>query len=459
MTRSLDIEVTRRCNLRCDYCFVGWSRDWTSDLPFEVAEQVVREGAGRFDLLHLTGGEPFVYKRIFELIDLGLSLGFGDVLINSNGTVLTDAMIARLGGYGGKVGLSISLDGPPALHDPVRGEGRFAQADAAIAKLLDAGVPVTLMTVVTPAVLEVLPAFMRERYIAHPRLKGITLFPVGVGAAGSQKPGKALAALDADALHVLAVNVALAWHAGIPVTVGAYPIINPLLAMMGYPASRMYQCSAGRGRMCVHADQSVSSCHPVKDPIYGHWRSGLFDTVQGVAGHRRLATRDFDGCSTCSHKEACGHCRAFVTSNGAPLYGNDGVCLEAVPGRREARAQELAQARAEVARPADVVRRLVTLLYEGAPEDFEALIAEDCVDHQPAPFQPPGALGVGFKRAFWQAAAPQARSWVVELEEADDVAVVLWKTEPAPGAPPLTFRGRLTVRGGRLVEMWVDRVV
>lgn len=99
MERSLDIEVTRRCNLRCDYCFVGWSRDWTSDLPVEVARQVIREGAGRFDLLHFTGGEPFAYRAIFELIELGLAEGYPSILINSNGTMLSDAHVARLGSY------------------------------------------------------------------------------------------------------------------------------------------------------------------------------------------------------------------------------------------------------------------------------------------------------------------------------------------------------------------------
>src|SRR5262249_26294143 len=55
MTGMLDLELTRRCNLRCEYCFVGWSRDWTSDLPRESALAIVEEGAGAFTTLHLTG--------------------------------------------------------------------------------------------------------------------------------------------------------------------------------------------------------------------------------------------------------------------------------------------------------------------------------------------------------------------------------------------------------------------
>jgi MoaA/NifB/PqqE/SkfB family radical SAM enzyme len=335
MERSLDIELTRRCNLRCDYCFVGWSRDWVTDLPREVAEQVIREGAGRFELLHFTGGEPFLCKSIFEFIELGLSLGYPKVLINTNGTRLSAEMIARLGGYGGRVALSVSLDGPAYLHDAVRGPGRFSQAEGALGALLEAGVPVTVMSVVTPQVLETLPEFLRERHQAHPRLSGITLFPVGVGPAGSQKPGAKLHPLSPQQLQLLAIHVALAWHAGILVRVGAYPMINPLLKMLGYPPEQLYQCAAGRGRICIHADQGVSSCHPVKEPIYGEWSPGLFDRLGLFAVHHVLRTRAFDGCRSCSLREECGHCRAFVSGNGAPLLGNDKVCLDAVPGRRE----------------------------------------------------------------------------------------------------------------------------
>lgn len=484
MERSLDIEVTRRCNLRCDYCFVGWSRDWHSDLPKEVAEQVIREGAGRFNLLHFTGGEPFAYRPLFELIELGLSLGYPAVLINSNGTMLSDAQIARLGSYGGRVALSISLDGPPEIHDKVRGAGRFAQSDATTTRLLDAGVPVTLMSVVTPAVLAVLPAFLRERAQAHPRLSGITLFPVGVGPSGTQKPGKELAALTPPDLHLLAVHVALAWHAGIRVTVGAYPMINPLLRSLGYPSERLYQCTAGRGRICIHADQGVSSCHPVKDPIYGRWESGLFERLEQHGVHRVLGERAFDGCKSCSHKEECGHCRAFVTASGAPILGNDRVCLDVVPGRRA----ELARTEAESqpaeppvapfvtglispaalvrhtpARPQEtegvqLVRRFAAVLESGNLEALTELLTDDCCDRDPVPLQPAGRGGVAYKLALWRAMKPRSRSRFLHIAPTQGGVTARWRTEPGDGEAPGVFEGRFTTQDGRISAFEVDLV-
>lgn len=336
--RSLDLELTRRCNLRCDYCFVGWSRGWAGDLPMDVARQVITEGRGRFPVLHFTGGEPFAYRGLLELIDLGIAQGYGDIVINTNGTLVDAPWVAALASRAANVRITVSLDGPPALHDAVRGAGSFERSTQTVSQLLEAGVTTSVMTVVTRGVLDVLSAFLVSLAERHPRLAGVTLFPVGVGGSGTHKPKAVVHALTPDDVRELALKVVFADKQGLRVGVGAYPVINPLLRALGYPEERLYACTAGRGRVCVHADLGVSPCHPVKEAVYGRWRSGLFDTIPGLAVHRQLATRNFDGCRTCALREGCGNCRAFVTAAGAPLMGNDEVCAEIladVPARAE----------------------------------------------------------------------------------------------------------------------------
>jgi MoaA/NifB/PqqE/SkfB family radical SAM enzyme len=340
MTASLDIEVTRRCNLRCDHCFVGWSRGWDGDMPWKTALEIIAEGEGRFPMLHLTGGEPFAYREIFTLLEAGVRHGYGEILINTNGTLLPPETIARLAAYGPRITLSVSLDGPAEIHDRVRGEGRFEEAAAAARSLLAAGIRTTVMTVVTPEVLRALSAFLFDLKARLPGLGGVTLFPVGVGPMGSQKPGAALRALLPEEIVELALHVALINARELPIGIGAYPMVNPLLRALGVKEETLYQCTAGRGRVAVHADLAVSSCHPVKDPIYGFWEPGLFDRLHLFPAHGRLGRRDFEGCRSCDHKEACGHCRAFVTASGEPLFGNDEVCVEVIPGRREQRSAE-----------------------------------------------------------------------------------------------------------------------
>lgn len=334
MKRSLDLELTRRCNLRCDYCFVGWSRDWHTDMPLPTALRVVSEGAGLFPMLHITGGEPFAYSSLFEVIEAGLRHGYEEILVNSNGTMLTPEIVRRLASYGDRLAISVSLDGPEPTHDAARGEGRFQAALSGLSALLGRGVRASVMTVITPVVLANLTQFLRDLWGQLPGLAGFTLFPVGVGPLGSQKPGADIRSLTPDELRELALTVALLYRTGIPVGIGAYPIVNPLLLAFGYPRSALYQCTAGRGRVCVHADLTVSPCHPVKEPVYGTYRPGLLRELRAAApkgSHDRLARRDFEGCDACQHNEVCGHCRAFVAASGEPLLGNDGACREVIP--------------------------------------------------------------------------------------------------------------------------------
>jgi radical SAM protein with 4Fe4S-binding SPASM domain len=341
----LDLELTRRCNLRCDYCFVGWSRDWTSDMPRETALRIVEEGEGLFSTLHLTGGEPFAHNAIFEVLEAALARGYERVVINTNGTLLTPERVRRLAACAPRVSVTVSLDGPEEIHDAVRGPGRFRQALDGLRALHAAGVDAQVMTVVTKEVLAVLPAFVLDLHEAAPGLRGITLFPVGVGPAGSQKPGAELRPLSAGELRRLCAAVALLERAGISIGIGAYPIVNPLLSALGYPAEKLYRCTAGRGRVCVHADLTVSTCHPVKEPVYGAYRPGLLRALGASPEHHRIAARDYDGCRSCEHQEACGHCRAFVTASGRDFYGNDEVCHDVLergaprpsPGAQRAR--------------------------------------------------------------------------------------------------------------------------
>ena len=331
MKGVLDLELTRRCNLRCDYCFVGWSRDWHSDMPLDVALAIVGEGAASFPALHITGGEPFAYRGLSDVLDAAERAGYEEILINTNGTMLTRDVAEGIAARGRRVSISVSLDGPAPIHDAARGPGRFEEASEGLKRALACGVRASVMTVVTPEVLGELVPFLDRLFADHPALAGVTLFPVGVGPEGSQKPGASLRSLNADELRELAFTVALLFRAGRALGVGAYPIVNPLLLAFGYPASMLYQCGAGRGRACVHADLTVSTCHPVKEPVYGSYRPGLLAAIGAAAVHRRMAERDYEGCGSCEHKEACGHCRAYVTAAGEPFFGNDGACRDLVP--------------------------------------------------------------------------------------------------------------------------------
>jgi hypothetical protein len=64
----LVIELTNRCNLRCQHCFAE-RHAATGELPLAILETVLREGKGcGITHLALTGGEPTLHRQFAEIL-------------------------------------------------------------------------------------------------------------------------------------------------------------------------------------------------------------------------------------------------------------------------------------------------------------------------------------------------------------------------------------------------------
>ena len=68
---SLELELSRACNLRCVYCYaesgLPMDNELTLDEIFSVIDQAVELGARK--IIILGGGEPTLYKDLFTVID------------------------------------------------------------------------------------------------------------------------------------------------------------------------------------------------------------------------------------------------------------------------------------------------------------------------------------------------------------------------------------------------------
>ena len=114
--RTMILLLNKRCNLRCDFCDL-WH--YTDMMPFESAATIIaRAPKAGVKTLVITGGEPFLHPRIFEVIEMARNLDLG-VNITTNATLLVKDLdrlkASRVNS------LSISLDGFQATHDRLRG--------------------------------------------------------------------------------------------------------------------------------------------------------------------------------------------------------------------------------------------------------------------------------------------------------------------------------------------------
>jgi MoaA/NifB/PqqE/SkfB family radical SAM enzyme len=134
-------ESTMRCNLRCEFCYVGdllnIEGEWRQELPLETIRRAFPERDGL--QVNLTGGEIFMRKDIMEVLDLFAQKRYVCGYLTTNGTIIDDARadaLADLALRGFLKHVSVSIDGPGDLHDAARGvKGTFERTAAGLRRL------------------------------------------------------------------------------------------------------------------------------------------------------------------------------------------------------------------------------------------------------------------------------------------------------------------------------------
>lgn len=122
--------ITRTCNLRCVHCYSdSMAMKYPGELTWEQMEDVVGNlAAYQIPSLLLSGGEPLIHPRFFDLVELASKAGL-KLTISTNGTLITEEKAALLKAANVAY-VGISLDGIGEIHDQFRGkEGAF---DAAV---------------------------------------------------------------------------------------------------------------------------------------------------------------------------------------------------------------------------------------------------------------------------------------------------------------------------------------
>lgn len=104
------LQLTERCNLHCQHCFVS-SVNSGNDMEFRFIETKVLPTLIKNNVtkVTLTGGEPFVYTNIIDVIEL-LSKNNIAVSVCTNASLITSEHLNTIKGYK-HVHFNVSLDG------------------------------------------------------------------------------------------------------------------------------------------------------------------------------------------------------------------------------------------------------------------------------------------------------------------------------------------------------------
>lgn len=152
--KAVDISITGRCNLECQYCYYADEMTAHSDLTTGQWMTFFEElGELAVQRVTITGGEAFTRADLFTLID-GIIANKMRYSILSNGTLITKEIIEKFAKGKRRLRLDsiqVSIDGSCAdIHNRSRPRDSFDRALRGLRLLKEHGFPVTVRVTVNP---------------------------------------------------------------------------------------------------------------------------------------------------------------------------------------------------------------------------------------------------------------------------------------------------------------------
>ncbi len=306
--RELWLHTNNSCNLACEHCLVSSGPTGDRGLGQRSLEALIDEAAGigvrRF---YFTGGEPFLRRDLFELIERVTRTHGRELRVLTNGLLFQGAILAALERQKPRLlSLQVSLDGArPETNDAVRGKGTFPRIVEGIRTLAAAGFAPTVSTVITKDNVAEMAALVRlvketgasswHVIWAHKKgrwadLNGSFVEPRALHAALRD------AQAEAGRLGVVIDNVA-----------------SFRARVNGAPGTRTDLSNAGVESLCVYSDGRVyPSAATVQYQALeiGRWIPGNLQVLlEGSEVARRLRNLSVEHrpvCGTCKFKFLCG---------------------------------------------------------------------------------------------------------------------------------------------------------
>jgi len=139
---SLELELSRVCDLRCIYCYAGSGVALTNELTLDEIYSVIDQAGalGAKKIIVLGGGEPLIYPHLFKVLEY---IRNKDLITDlfTNGQTLSADIAERL--FALKVGVVLKMNSrKPDVQDFLGGRrGTFKAIEKGLDTLRNAGYP------------------------------------------------------------------------------------------------------------------------------------------------------------------------------------------------------------------------------------------------------------------------------------------------------------------------------
>jgi radical SAM protein with 4Fe4S-binding SPASM domain len=335
--------LTRRCNLACQHCYMDARGEADGELGLEEGVRLVDELADlKIPILILTGGEPLMSRNFYPLAFHARDVGLATV-ISTNGTLITPE-VARLLAEARIRYVGVSLDSAaPKKHDLFRGAaGAHDRALQGLRNARDAGLKTGLRVTLTRDNWQDIPDLL-ELALAEeiPRFCLYHLVPTGRGAAIAERDvtpeqrrsvirflAEAAVELKNRKIEILTTDSPMD---------GAYLLEllkdDPRREEVRRLLTNAGGCSTGVKVANINHRGDVHPCHFMPQVVVGNVRERSFRDIwidhpsEELLTLRKMRSCLKGKCGKCDYLDLCGGCRQKAYYYCKDLMGEDPTCI------------------------------------------------------------------------------------------------------------------------------------
>lgn len=310
--KSLTLNVTQICNLRCTYCAAGGDGTYGDPVNRINVEKTLPQlkffleklANGSVFNLSFVGGEPLLYPEAMKLIyDYILLQTAGrnincKFMITTNGTLITESVLAMLKTM--KVHITVSLDGTSEINDQVRpskdGRSSTALTLAGIEKLV--GIKSSLSSIGITGVYSATNLEVKKSYLFFKTL-GVDWYEFNFSYTEKEQ------AAQLDYLEQMKQIAEIAWNEGGESELRKIKAFNQYFQTLDAQQRIENFCGAGKTFLMIDAKNQVYTCPWVvgeKEEIVG---TGTSLDMEKLDKYQKPLI-ELNNCQTCWARFLCG---------------------------------------------------------------------------------------------------------------------------------------------------------
>ena len=321
-------DINNECNLNCKHCRVSEKNDNEKMSLNEAKNLLAQCWYNGITMLNLSGGEPFLRKDIFDILDYAGK--FEDIVITTNGTLLNENKCKKLSTYN-NIKLSISLDGLEETHD------KFRRRKGAFKKVIDTlpllnkynikyAIKYTLSKETSKDAIELL------NFIAKIGAKEFNVRRVII--AGNANKDMVLS--NEEYKNIIRELIQSCRRIDVKFRTGD-PLLIPIFSevwgidIKNDDLSKIYAgCQAGDEIIYIDYKGNVGACSYIPkfvDNIKDKPLDEILKNNKLFIDLREYKNKLEGKCNKCTYKMICGGCRASALALKKSLFAEDPLCL------------------------------------------------------------------------------------------------------------------------------------